>query len=117
MNLKTLSKTEYRVLSHFSQKNTLEPTDYDSVDEYNIQSDLALELFYNGLLLSDMEQPYRRNKSRSEGAYLVVGPLRLSPKAIAITNRSYKAHVLRVCLVWLVTSGTAVGIIGMLATL
>lgn len=117
MDLKPLSKAEYGVLSHFSQKRTLEPADCDSVDEYNIQSDLALKLFDNGLLLSDMEQPYRRNKSRSEATYLVVGPLRLSPRAIAITNRSYKTHVLRVCLVWLVTSGTAVGIVGMLATL
>lgn len=113
MTLRPLSKREYSVLAHFAVKNLMSPDDFSSVGEYNLSADIALELFRRGLLLSEMRKPYRRNEGLSEAIYLEVGILRPSPKAASIVKHSYVAHLVQVSLIWLVTSGTAIGLAGL----
>ena len=80
--------------------------DCETVEEYNIRADVALDLFGRGLLLSEAPEPFRKNKGLSEENYLEIGLLRLSPRARHVVNSGYWSHVSKVLFIWLITSGS-----------
>ena len=111
MTLRPLSKLEYSVLGHFSEKGTMNSNDFKSVQEYNTRADVAIDLFRRGMLLSEAIEPFRKNRGLSDEKYLEIGVFRLSPRAQTIVGGGYWSHVAKALLVWLITSGALVAVL------
>lgn len=107
MQARPLFPNEFAVLSHFRENGMMDPDDFDTAVEYNQKADIALQLYECGLLISDMEKPYRRNTGLREYRYLQVGVLRPSPTAFRILKFGYPVYVISILSALLLSSGAA----------